>query len=87
MWPLFDLLTFSFTVKSTRFIDFTAAIIFFSTKSIQNNCFSMKYLKQLLFLEKEKLYQYFTIAQVFRSVQRINVVIFQLWMNYIASIG
>lgn len=47
----------------------------------------MKYLKQLLFLEKEKLYQYFTIAQVFRSVQRINVVIFQLWMNYIASIG
>jgi len=97
LWPLFDLLTFSFaletirsidfTVKSTRFIDFTVAIICFSTKSIQNNCFSMKYLKQLLFLEKESFTSIFTIAHGFNRWQRINLAVFQLLVNYIASNG
>jgi hypothetical protein len=84
---LFDLLTFSFTLKTIRIIDFTVAIICFSTKSIQNNCFSIKDLKQLLFLEKESFINIFTIAHGFNRGQRINLAVFQLWLNYIVSNG
>jgi hypothetical protein len=87
LWPLFDLLTFSFALETIRSIDFTVAIICFSTKSIQNNCFSMKYLKQLLFLEKESFTSIFTIAHGFNRWQRINLAVFQLLVNYIASNG